>query len=164
MRSIRVITSKSGPVLLAALLSGCGLGNTGATPTRGQVHTGSAPAEGVQVTLVPIDGKDEPASRPSGVVGADGTFTLSTYDPATRKSHEGAPPGKYAVLVTWYPPAGLGSSRDGTPRADRLGGRYKDAATSPFRVEVTDAPTELAPIQVTEVGSTANAKSPFNRR
>ncbi len=144
------------------------MGTTGATPTRGQVHTGSAPAEGAQVTLVSIDGKDEPAARPSGVVGADGTFTLSTYDPATRKSHEGAPPGKYAVLVTWYPPAGLGSQGSGTPKADRLGGRYKDAATSPFRVEVKDAPTELAPIQVTESASASasasKAKTPFDRR
>jgi hypothetical protein len=143
--------------------SGCGSAAPPYTPTSGQVFNGTKPAEGARVTLVPLDGKDDSAVRPSGIVGADGTFTVSTYDPATRKTHAGAPPGRYAVLVTWYPQAGLDSPNRGEPKSDRLGGRYKDATTSPFRAEVTDSPTELAPIRVSESGPKAKTSGPFDR-
>jgi len=161
MRTLGVVAT-SGLAILLAFLSGCGTTKNGYTPTRGQVFNGTKPAEGAQVTLVAIDGKDEPASRPAGVVGADGAFSLSTYDPATRQTHEGAPPGKYAVLVSWYPQAGLGGLDAASPKsADRLSGRYKDATTSPFRIEVKDEPTELEPITISESGPKAKTGSPF---
>lgn len=151
----------SGPVASAALASLCGCGGAGETyvPTRGQVLNGAKPAEGALVTLVPVDGKDRPISRPAGVVRADGSYSISTYEPATRTTHEGAPPGRYAVLVTWYPQATLGGIDPSAPQVDRLGGRYKDPNASPFHAEVQGATTELAPIVVTE--SKGKAASPF---
>jgi hypothetical protein len=156
-------TAIPGPALVLLVLSGCGAGKSDHTPTRGLIRTGNQPAEGARVTLVPLEGKDDPAARPSGVAGSDGTFALSTYDPVTRETHEGAAPGRYAVLVTWFPQPGPGGAPPNAPQTDRLGGRYRDAATTPFRVEVKDAPTELDPITVSEPGARKKAGNPFER-
>jgi len=161
MRALWNMVATSRLAILLVGLSGCGSAKDGFTPTHGQVFSGNKPAEGAQVTLVPLDGRGDAASRPVGVVGADGTFTLSTYDPTTRKTHEGAPPGEYIVLITWTPSAGLESQPRGVPQPDRLGGRYKDPTTSPFRVAVKDSQTELAPITVSESGSKRKKASPF---
>lgn len=160
MRVLWNIVATQGLAVLLVVLGGCGSAKDGYTPTHGQVFTGNQPAEGAQVTLVPLDSRGDAASRPAGVVGADGTFTLTTYDPTTRKTREGAPPGEYIVLITWTPSAGLDSPR-GVLYPDRLGGRYKDPTTSPFRVAVKDSPTELAPIKVSESGSKGRKGSPF---
>ena len=163
MRVLGNVLRAAGTAVVLIGLSGCGSTGPAYTPTSGQVFNGTQPAEGAQVTFVPLDGTDERAVLPSGIVGADGTFTVSTYDPATRKTRAGAPPGKYAVLVTWYPQVGLDSPNRGEPKSDRLGGRYKDATTSPFRAEVKDSPTELAPIRVSESGPKATSSGPFDR-
>jgi hypothetical protein len=160
MRTLSIAVSVS-VVAFVPVLFGCGSGSSGYSATRGQVLSGEAPAVGARVTLVPLSGKDDPAVRPSGVVGADGSFSLWTYDPVSRESREGAPPGKYAVVVTWFSQTGLDDVDSNSPNADRLGGRYRDAAKSPFRVEIKDEPTDLDPIKVSVSGPRANTKSPF---
>ncbi len=62
-------------------------------PTEGVVLFEGKPAFGARVTLVPKDGT---AGRfqPTGTVGHDGTFKLTTFQP-----NDGAPAGSYRVSI-----------------------------------------------------------------
>ena len=145
-------TLTSATALLAALVSMTGCSDAGKpyVPARGQVLVGGKPAEGVLVTLVPTSGDDDPGARPAGTVAADGSFSVASYDAAARKSHPGAPPGEYKVVLTWFPPAGLGTLDPNVAQVDKLGGRYRDPARSQFRVVVKETPTEFEPIRLND--------------
>lgn len=151
-------------LLLAALtLVSAGCSNAGRTyvPARGQLFVGDKPAEGALVVLVPAAGPDDPSARPSGVVGSDGSFALSTYDPETRKTHDGAPTGEYAVAITWYPQATVGSTGDReAPKVDRLGGRYQDASRNSFRAKIDAPTTELEPIRLKVTDDLGRGRKP----
>ncbi|MDB5310741.1 MAG: carboxypeptidase regulatory-like protein [Gemmataceae bacterium] len=150
MPVVKVAKVLAGSVAAFALvlMVGCGDSGRSYSPTRGQVFVGGKPAEGALVTLVPVAGKDGPDARPTGMVGADGGFSLATYEAATRNTHEGALAGQYVVLITWFPQATLGSPDLAAPQVDRLGGRYRDPKTSRVAVEVKEGGTELSPIQL----------------
>ncbi len=76
--------------LLGVVLTGCGGG--GIAPVRGVVTLEGAPVAGATVLFMP-DGQG--GGRPaSGFTASDGTFRLSTYKP-----DDGAPAGKYRVLI-----------------------------------------------------------------
>jgi hypothetical protein len=129
--------------------TGCSSASSPATvPARGQVLIGGKPVEGLSITLVPGNGAGE-ALKPSAVVNPDGSFVLTTYDPSTRKSYAGAPPGQYVVLVTL-----TGSSKakteDGRDRSRRLDPRYKDPQKSPLRAEIGEGTSDLPAIQLPE--------------
>jgi hypothetical protein len=87
---------------------------------------------------------------PSGKVGADGGFTLRTYDSETQTVHDGAPPGPYIVTITWLPEKVLKMYRDkgATEIPQVLDARYMDATTSPLRAEVKQQPNELPAFQL----------------
>jgi hypothetical protein len=121
------------------LLSSCGRsGHKPVYPVRGQVFVDGQPAAQAFVVLHPEGEVNPQADRPYGHVGADGSFTLTTYDPG-----DGAPAGEYVVTVVWLAPA---KSED---PPDRLAGRYRDPKTSKLRATVRNGPTELAPYQLT---------------
>jgi hypothetical protein len=73
-----------------------GCGGSGAAKTAkvsGKVtDSGGAPVNNATVTLTATGGK---AYQPSGSTGADGTYTLSTFD-----TNDGAPPGDYILALT----------------------------------------------------------------
>lgn len=128
-------------VLLAGVLfclTSCGPSGPKLYPVRGKLtFDGVAPA-GATVVLEPVGGGKE---RPTGVVAADGTFTLSTYPHG-----DGAPAGEYKPLFTWYPE----DAREQTNPKSKLPDRYATAGTSPVpTVTVNAGPTELAPIELT---------------
>lgn len=104
-------------------------------PTRGQVFVGGQPAESAFVLFTPVN---EPAEakdpRPRAEVEKDGSFALSTYG-----DKDGAPAGEYIVTVTWP---------DKEEQADRLLGRYSDAARSALRATVKEGSNELPPFQL----------------
>ncbi|HEX4612403.1 MAG TPA: hypothetical protein VH092_29685 [Urbifossiella sp.] len=153
-----------GLVLVAS--AGCS-GGVKCVPVTGSLKVNDKPPEGLLVTLVPTGGNPDPTARPSGLVGADGTYTLSTYDAAARAVIKGAPPGTYKVILSWLPLRRPGDAVDpnpsGKPPADKLGGRYLSPELSTFEVTVKDEPTELALIKVSESGTRARAASPFER-
>ena len=93
-------------------------------PIRGKCQVAGRPAVGARIVLIPIpSGRGQAAS---GVVGADGTFQLTTY-----VKDDGAAEGAYAVTITWPDPRHLNG--DGTDDgADRLRGVYRNP-TKPFR-------------------------------
>src|SRR5262245_20773626 len=108
-------------VLVVVLWSGCGPKRKPVYPVHGQVFVAGLPAEGALVIFLPIDDPDPQAPKPSGKVGADGSFTLSSY-----VLQDGAPAGEYGVTILWFVP-----DLSVNPSApDKLQGRYADPQTS----------------------------------
>jgi hypothetical protein len=62
-------------------------------PTEGVVLFEGKPAVGARVTLVPEDSVKN-RFLPTGIVGEDGTFKLTTFQP-----NDGAPAGRYRVSI-----------------------------------------------------------------
>jgi hypothetical protein len=137
--------------VLLLMCSACSSGEP-SYPTRGQVLVGGKPAAGAVVTLTPRDARAT-GPKPSGVVGADGWFTVRTYEIATRTVRDGAPPGQYVVTISWAPGPSRDSLRRTAPEPDLLGGRYRESKTSPLRAEVKEGPTELPPFRLGESDS-----------
>lgn len=133
---------------------------------RGQVLVGGQPATGAVVVFVPTAAPDANPGRgttarkvqarpePTGTVGADGSFTLQTYDPVSRTTQEGAPAGQYVVTVVWLPEnareVAMTNPKEEAP--DRLQGLYSDPATSKLHAEVKEGPTDVPPFQLPAVG------------
>jgi hypothetical protein len=144
----RKISSTVTIAVVVFLVGGCENKDRPYKQARGQVFVGGQAAEGALVTLVPINDPDNPDRKPSGTVGPDGSFTLSTYESATRETHDGAPPGEYVILITWHPQPNRETLNQESQAIDRLAGRYKDSRTSPLRADIKDDPTELPPINL----------------
>ncbi len=137
-------------VLLVTMASaGCGGGKAHKPthPVEGKVYWQDAatPAAGALVVFRPVGGsaEDWPEGYPRAIVGPDGRFELTTYEEA-----DGAPAGEYAVLITWpqrtvAPPGddeGEGAEgEEGEELPDRLGGRYSNPESPPWKKQVTDA-------------------------
>jgi hypothetical protein len=106
-------------------------------PVKGKVFHGDTPAEGATVVFH-LKGAPANSPTPSGTVGADGSFVLSTYPQG-----EGAPPGDYVVLVTWFPP----NARELENAKNKLPERYGTAA-SPLTATVRAESNELEPFRI----------------
>ena len=138
-------------LLLATPLAMSSCGGQGLHPVHGQVLYEGKPAAGAVVFFHPQD--DHPstagaqgnpvtaADLPSGKVGPDGSFELTTY-----KRGKGAPAGRYTVTVSWTGPSAAGDS-DGP---NLLPARYLDPATSQLAVEVKEGDNKLQPFQLTK--------------
>jgi hypothetical protein len=164
MPPARPRTALLGLVVLAVLASSCGRGPR-CYPVHGQVFVGGQPATGALVVFVPVSPpggaggaatgrKIQARPEPTATVGADGSFTLSTYDPGSRTTQDGAPPGKYDVSIVWLPDnAEEVAKADPKGEApDRLQGHYSNAAKSGLHAEVQEGPTEVPPFKLDAVG------------
>jgi hypothetical protein len=140
---LRVATQLAAAIALAPII-GCGDGGLPVYSVTGTVKVDSKPADGVMVIFCPTEGADELMKlRPYGLTGPDGTFRLTTFDPA-----DGAPAGNYKVIMQW--PAqvsGKGDERMASGR-DRLRGRYMNLDRSQFTAKIEDD-TELPPFDLT---------------
>jgi hypothetical protein len=112
----------------------------------GKVLVDGEPAQGAIVTLHPIDEVNANAKiLPTGVVGLDGVFQLTTY-----KDGDGAPQGKYQVTISWTK-----TEKELDPESDERGEvlmiptRYTVASKSGLTAEVSGSTTELKPFQLT---------------
>jgi hypothetical protein len=138
-------------------------------PVTGKVLYQGQPAVGATVFFHKTAGPG-PASEvvPTGVVGEDGSFSLST------DVVEGAPAGSYNVLILWQDrtssPAGVpiasgsGSEKGSRKTArtaskirpspslpsDRLKGRYADPEHPRLKAEVKPESNTLAPFELTD--------------
>ena len=119
------------------LAAGCGDGRPRVYPTTGKLTVGGKPAEGAVVMLMSAGGG---LYTPSGTVGSDGAFSLTTFLP-----NDGAPAGEYKVAVTWRPAKKTAMDPDGP---DKLGGKYADANNSKLTAKVEAGPTSLPPIAI----------------
>ena len=112
-------------------------------PVKGQVFFGDKPTDGAQVVFHPATGSDLNARRPSGVVGPDGTFTLSTFAP-----NDGAPAGSYIVAIVWLPKDARADWKT-TELKNRLPDKYADPTQSNLRAEVKPGENNLEPFRLT---------------
>ena len=123
--------------LALSLIAVCGCGGsaedrTPVFPAKGKVTVAGKAAERAQVVFHPVADAGPNTPRPTGVVGADGTFTLSTYTEG-----DGAPAGEYVVTVVW-PESASAIGGDADTGGDRLGGRYANPKTSGLKATVAD--------------------------
>ena len=129
-------------VATLAACSGCGEDWQAATyPATGRLTINGKPAAGALVQLIASGpGPDVRDSRPWGLVAADGTFQLATYETGT-----GAPAGDYRLTITWP----VDAARPGSP--DRLKGKYADPAAAHFPVTIRAGATEIPSIELNRV-------------
>jgi hypothetical protein len=110
-------------------------------PVEGQVFVEKKPAPGAIVWLHPVDATDAQLPKPHGKVDKDGSFRLGTYSSA-----DGAPAGKYRVLISWNEAVKSGDE-DGK---SLLPARYQSLENSGLPVvEIKEGPNRLAPFHLT---------------
>ena len=115
-----------GGMLAAFVAAGCGQSPT--VKVTGTVTIKGQPAENVQVTFLPADGR--PAT---GVTDAQGKFELSTFKPG-----DGAMPGQQTVTLGEYYPPGKPPPmpRGNEPLPSRFPPAYSDTVNSPLKANV----------------------------
>jgi hypothetical protein len=123
--------------------SGCGRSN-GVYTVSGKVLYKGEPATGAVVYFHrKVDGDRLHEHTPQGIVGEDGTFTLSS------PVGEGALPGEYTVLIEWKEGAGkLRGRGPGLDVPDRFRGRYMKVNDPQFTAEVKAQTNRLAPFEL----------------
>jgi hypothetical protein len=126
-----------GLALTAGWVTSCSSG-VKLSPVRGKVLYGGQPAEGAIVVLH-RKGSEPNTPTPAGTVQADGSFTLRTHPHGN-----GAPPGEYTVVITWYPP----NARELENPRNKLPTRYASVSESPLTVTIGEGPTELQPFEI----------------
>jgi hypothetical protein len=153
---------RSRAILPAALILSIFAGRDesgGLVPAVGRVLYKGQPAVGARLHFH-LQGAPTPGDRgpiPSGMVDDRGYFELATGDLG-----QGAPAGRYAVLVAWPEEASPvrpgpkgrsgfepGSKLNKTP-LDRLKGRYLDASAPRIFVELKRDSKELPPFDLTD--------------
>ena len=131
--------------LAGGMLAGFGCGSSnGVYPVSGQVLYQGAPAVGAAVYFHrKSDGDRLHEHVPQGIVGEDGTFSL------TSPAGNGALPGEYAVLIEWKEGAGkLRGRGPGLDSPDRFHGRFMNVNNPQFTVEVKAEKNRLAPFEL----------------
>jgi hypothetical protein len=130
----------------AAALAFSSCSSDGLNPVTGSVTVGGQPAAGATVMFFPEGASGMNVVPSSGVVGADGTFTLSTG------GKTGAPTGRYIVAVTWPDPKVKPTEKQiisgtGPDPPDVLKGQYA-RGKSPLKAEVKSGENKLDPFQL----------------
>lgn len=123
------------------MLAGCGRGVT-LVPVAGVVQVDGQPLPGGAITVAPADGR--PASA---VIGPDGRFTLSTFEPG-----DGVMPGRHQVTVVASRQLPGGRFQWLVPK------QVRSLATSPLRLEVT-GPTTAALVAIDTAGEKPEIES-----
>jgi hypothetical protein len=133
------------PIAVAACALACSsCGSPGLYPVTGKVLVNGEPAVGATVTFV-RKGSADPLKEPTpqGVVGEDGTFTLSG------PGGDGAPPGEYVALIEWKEGAGTKRGRAPALNApDRLKKKYLDPNKPLLTVTVEAKSNTLLPFEL----------------
>jgi hypothetical protein len=115
----------------------CGGSENALYPARGQVFVRGKPAEGAIVVLHPQDDPALNAPRPSGRVGADGSYVLGTRGPG-----DGAPAGKYNVAIAWIADGSQPNPQTGEVPV-KLAPIYADPRTSGLRADIKEGPNDI---------------------
>ena len=110
-------------------------------PAEGKVFYEMKPAFRAIVWLHAIDATNSKTPKPHGRVDKDGNFRLGTY-----KTDDGAPAGKYRVLISWNAEVKSGDV-DGE---SLLPSRYQSLEKSGLPiVEIKEGNNQLAPFYLT---------------
>jgi hypothetical protein len=125
----------------AVTLSSCGRdGRIPVHPVRGQVLFDGRPTPHALVVFHPVADLGREVPRPSAKVGADGSFTLTTF-----AGKDGAPEGEYKVTVQWFASTAPKTAREGENYAvvNRLPQKYATARATPLTARVTHGDNEI---------------------
>jgi hypothetical protein len=139
----KCLTAPGGALLALALLSGTGCGDSKQPlyPAEGQVFFEKKPASGAVVWLHSVDAADPKLPKPHARVDKDGNFRLGTYQVG-----DGAPPGKYRVLIVWNEEVKSGDEQG----KSLLPARYQNLEKSGLPlVEIKEGPNQLPPFYLT---------------
>ncbi len=131
-----------GLLVVIAVVTGCNSeSRLPVFPVTGKVTFKGQPADGAQVILFPVNTEVAAELAPSARVQKDGSFAITAYD-----SGDGAPEGDYVVTLSWRKvvkdKAGDFAGPNVIPKT------YGSATTSPVKVSVKAAPTEIPLIAI----------------
>ena len=121
-------------------------GRSGLYPVSGKVMYKGEPAAGASVHFIRQGGNPMNEHAIMGIVEADGSFTL-----VCGHLGSGAPPGEYDVLIEWKQ---VTHQAKGQPQkgADKLRGRYCNAARPLLHAVVKAEANDLPPFELTDEG------------
>lgn len=140
---------------IAFLTLGCGQGVDvpdqlkGLAPVTGRVTFKGDPAAGAELLFFPADAASDAAGKgpvTKGSVAPDGALFVQTIVP--QGTGEGAPPGQYAVTVSWKKPL-RPDDRDTDFGPELLPKRYQDRKNSGLNVEIKPGKNDLQPFELT---------------
>lgn len=114
-------------------LTGCGDSGGKLLPVVGKVTVDGQPLTMGDVSFRPEKGSPS-AQEPGGEIGEDGTYRLFTA------GKEGAPPGRYRVLVVAVDPNDLKSKFPYGKRKSYVNLKYSNPKTTDLVVEVVPTP------------------------
>lgn len=115
-------------------------------PVAGTVRVNGKPATSALVTFHPFDG----SVRPTGRVGEDGTFALTT-----REGTDGAPAGEYRVTVVWTEAVARKravSDGDDVPVRGLLPAAYAKPESTPLKATVKAGANEPIVFEIKTAG------------
>jgi hypothetical protein len=128
-------------ILALVMLGGaCNKSTVKLHPVKGKVLFKDQPADGAQIVFRPAN--EDPAAKlptPYATVGADGGFTLRT-----EPHGEGALPGDYIVMISWYGP----DPKNPEQSVNKLPTKYADPTTPLLKVTVKEGINELEPFKL----------------
>jgi hypothetical protein len=128
-------------VPMLATVSGCGESRVPVFPVSGKVSYQGLPPVGAQLVFHRVDGPAAENVVPTGRVQPDGSFAMGVYEPG-----DGAPPGEYVATIERFKlvtsDAGSGAGPNVLPK------QYANSKTSPIKVSVSAAPTQVEPIVI----------------
>ncbi|WP_131282349.1 hypothetical protein [Blastopirellula marina] len=117
-------------------------------PAVGSVTVNGEIPAGAIINLHPVKGDiDKRASRPSALVAADGTYTLTTYEYG-----DGAPPGEYKFTILWPQDPKLGGLSP-----DRLGRVFATPTVTRLTVTIADDGSPIEPVIIDKAKITMSA-------
>lgn len=130
-------------VVLLVLLAGCGSsdGKRQVYPVTGKVRIDGQPGNEARLVFYPTDAADPMAPKPTAVVDEQGNLVVTTY-----ATGDGAPAGEYKIAIEW--PKMVNAFGRMQPGPDRLNGKYKDAASSKWTVQIGSGPNALPDIDI----------------
>jgi hypothetical protein len=144
----RALAAAAGLLVLLVVIPGCGSGEPGLVPVRGQVtlNGGPWPAEG-HLNLIPV-GDADPAGllRPASVpFDTDGRFVATSY-----QTGDGLYPGTYQVAVEcWEVEPAIAGDGNLIPGKTPVPERYRTPASSGLTLVVEPNGTPNAQFDVT---------------
>jgi hypothetical protein len=109
-------------------------------PVSGRLFIRGVPAVNARIELRAVDDKELDLLRPHAIAQADGLFRLTTF-----ATDDGAPPGRYALTVTWPAPPKKRFDPEGP---DRLKGRFADPRRPMSTVLITPGDNELGRLDI----------------
>ena len=141
MGGLSIKIPRAAALLLAiawTVLGGCNKSSIKLYPVSGKVLFKDQPAEGAQVVFHPVNGATKEQPLAYGTATSDGSFQLRT------EYGEGAVPGDYNVMVTWYG----ANPRNPDAAVNKLPAKYADQSAPVLKAAINEQKNDLEPFRL----------------